>query len=101
MSEAKLRPLPADVEPITNDNYADEMSAVVIAVGVLTACRVDELLAIVDKAETLGPILEPTAYQRGGHERLRKQRRLLGACADLLRVWEQIEKENAAEDGAR
>jgi len=81
-------------EPITNDTYADEMSQVILAVHMLDACRVDELLAIVEKSEALGPILQPTAYRDGGHRRLREQQRILTACAEVLRVWRQINAES-------
>lgn len=84
-----------DDEPITNDTYAAEMNAVMVCVRVLETTRVAELLDMVQKAETLAPIFEPTAYQRGGHRRLNEQRRLLTACAEVLRVLRQIDKESA------
>lgn len=83
-------------QAITNETYAEEMNGVVLAVQMLAQSPVDELLALVQQAETLGPILEPTAYMRGGSKRLYEQRRMLTACAEVVRVWRQIEAENAS-----
>jgi hypothetical protein len=81
-------------ELITNETYADEMGKVMIAVQILDImCRIDELLDIVVKSETLAPILEPTAYIRGGRERLEEQRRVLSACAEVVRLVRQIQPE--------
>lgn len=68
-------------EPITQDEY-------VAALGILTNWAktvqlfdLARLRDFVSKAETLAPLLEPTAYQRGGADNLRDQRKFLNACA--------------------
>lgn len=51
---------------------------------------VPELLRIVNEAETLGPILEPTAYQRGGGTNLTDQRRFLEAIQAFQRACQSV-----------
>jgi len=79
-----------------DSEYVDQMNTIMVAVQLLSTSPVEELREIVSKVETLGPILEPTAYQRGGHKRLYEQRRVLDAVANLVKVYRDIERENAS-----
>lgn len=56
----------------------------------LRAFPLDDMLRTIGKMETLAPILEPTAYQRGGMENLDNQRKLLQASKDYLAAIEKI-----------
>lgn len=51
---------------------------------------VDALLDVVGKSEALGPILEPTAYQRGGGANLVDQRRFLQAAQQFRAVCAEL-----------
>lgn len=54
----------------------------------------DLALENVERAVTLGPILEPTAYNRGGYQRLQQQREFLHAAValrDVCRKYSPIE----------
>lgn len=44
-----------------------------------------QLASVNEQMQALGPILDPTAYMRGG-ERLREQRRVIDAMLSLQRV---------------
>lgn len=74
-------------EPI---DFKSAMDRVMLAVSLLRLEPIDELREMVERAETLGPILEPTAYQRGGGTNLYHQRLILDAVANLARVADKI-----------
>ena len=66
--------------------YRMNMDLVASAARLLLLVPVAELLDIVNHSETVGPILEPTAYQRGGADRLHEQRQVLEAALVLQGV---------------
>jgi hypothetical protein len=74
---------------ITDAQYRTYMDLVTAACRVLLMVPVDELLAVVQRAETVGPILEPTAFLRGGGENLAAQREILQAAQRLRRIVER------------
>lgn len=86
---------------MTNDEYAAHMDALVIATHLIAYLPLGELRRCVEVTETLGPILEPTAYQRGGHKHLYEQRRLLDAAITLVKVWQTIQEENATQGATK
>lgn len=51
-----------------------------------------ELRDDLSRAETLGPLLEPTAYIRGGRENLADQADLLAAAFEVRKAMERIAK---------
>lgn len=70
--------------------YRSHMDLLAAASNILLMLPLVELRDTVEAAETLGPLLEPTAYQRGGSENLRDQRDLLDAAVRLKLVAERI-----------
>jgi hypothetical protein len=79
---------------MSDAEYRAHMNALAALVRVMRTLPVDALLDIVQRCETVAPLLEPTAYMRGGSRRLDEQRRLLTAARDLVRVAEAIGREN-------
>lgn len=76
---------------VTDAEYRMHMDLLAATGRLLLMVPVDELLQVVNLSETLGPILEPTAFLRGGAERLVEQRQVLEAAATLrntiIRLW--------------
>lgn len=66
-------------------SYAEQLDLLAALVRPLLVVDVEPLREQVGKFEALGPVLEPTAYQRGGGERLVQQRRFLDAVAQFQR----------------
>ena len=73
-------------------------TAYVNLIGLLThAGRHIQLLPLQQLAEVnehmqaLAPVLEPTAYQRGGAQNLADQRRVIAAAAEFQRVLRSLE----------
>ncbi len=83
---------PADV-PLTDLEYTVGIDLVTNAVRILRVAPVARLLATLSPIEALAPVLEPTAFARGGARNLDHQRRLLKAVAEVLRVADDIERE--------
>lgn len=76
---------------MTDVEYRVYMDLVVATCRTLLMVPVDELLATVQRAETVGPILEPTAFLRGGGENLVAQREVLEAAQRLRRIVERYQ----------
>ena len=74
---------------MTGADYRFGMDLVAAACRLLLVVPVDELLATVEHAETVGPILEPTAFLHGGGDNLAAQREILQAAQALRRVAER------------
>lgn len=69
--------------------YVDLMKMFALHLQPLVATPLTQLIDVNERMQTLGPLLEPTAYQRGGAQNLHDQRRLLDAARALQRVmWE-------------
>lgn len=68
-------------QPMTDYEYHAAMDLVVAAGRLLISCPLDRLRDNLSQIEALAPILEPTAYQRGGGRNLDNQRRILDAAA--------------------
>jgi hypothetical protein len=75
---------------MTDLEYQAAMDTLAAAVRLMLTVDVDELRAVVAQSETLGPILEPTAYAHGGGRRLAEQRAFLDAVARLRDVCERF-----------
>jgi hypothetical protein len=76
-------------EQLTDAEYRTYMDLVTAACRMLLMVPIDDLLATVQHAETLGPILEPTAFLRGGADNLAAQREVLQAAQRLREVAER------------
>lgn len=70
------------------DGYLLFMDEIVRSCSTIARQPVGAMLALVDHAETVGPIIDPTRYLKGGGDSLAKQRRLLRAVLTLQAiVW--------------
>ncbi len=58
---------------MTEDDYRTQMDWVITAPQIVRRAPIDELLEIVNKADTLGPVLDPTAYRNGGMLRVEQR----------------------------
>ena len=67
--------------------YMDIVSSSVRTLGMVP---VAEMLDELNRMQTVAPILEPTAYVRGGGDNLRDQEELLRAVLQVQRAMEQI-----------
>ena len=68
-------------------DYMDVVSSVVRTVSILP---IRDMLDQLGQMETLAPILEPTAYQRGGGDNLRDQRDVLEALRGVQVAVDKI-----------
>jgi hypothetical protein len=80
----------ADLTPMTDRQYEAHMDTVAEVVRWLLTVPVEDLLSTISRAETLGPVLEPTAYQRFGSRNLADQRRILEAALGLQRAARKV-----------
>lgn len=80
--------------PITEDQlddmpasqYIECFNALMAAVQLINTAPIRAMRGHLAKVEILGPLLEPTAYMRGGMRNLRDQGELLAALAEVQRV---------------
>lgn len=75
---------------MTDLEYKAAMDTLTAAARLMLTVDVDALRNVVAQSEALGPILEPTAYVRGGGRRLVEQREFLDAVARLRDVCERF-----------
>jgi hypothetical protein len=75
---------------MTGEEYRAAMDQLAFAVRCVQLLPLDEMREHLGKAETLGPILDPTAYQRGGADNLDDQRDILDAAYAVRRATERI-----------
>lgn len=79
-------------EPMSGDEFKTAMDRISLVVGLLREEPIDRLVGMVDWAQTLGPLLEPTAYMRGGGDNLRDQAEILHAAAALVAASDRVLK---------
>ncbi len=79
------------------NDFDTESGRYVLGLDCLTGlCRslnllpLDEMAAMNERLQTLGPVLDPTAYQQYGGLNLHDQRRIIDAAAALQRVCFEI-----------
>ena len=65
--------------------------------GLLAAHDIRGLIEAINRAESVGPILDPTAYIRNGDKML-QDKELLGAALPLIKWYEKVKK--MQEEGA-
>lgn len=75
---------------MSDAEYRAGIDLVAAAVRILLLTPVDQMRVALGYAETLAPVLEPTAYQRGGADNLYDQREILEAAAGLVKAARRI-----------
>lgn len=77
---------------MTNEEYEAVLDTATAAARLLLMIgdKLDEARTDLSTIEAVAPILEPTAYQRGGMRRLDEQRRFLNAAIALRDVSKAI-----------
>jgi hypothetical protein len=72
------------------DNYAECLDALVAVCQPLMLLPIAEMQSANERFQALGPILDPTAYQRGGSQNLHDQRSIIDAALGLQRACEAL-----------
>lgn len=89
----QLLPLREIAESQTDDqvasDYVEHLESLMTAAALLAVLPLQQMTFANERMQTLAPVLEPTAYQRGGGQRLHEQRRVIDAARALQRVlWD-------------
>jgi hypothetical protein len=87
---------------MTDIEYRGHLQRLALISTLVADVPIAELHNHVTHAETLGPILEPTAWIRGGADNLTDARDLIDAAAPLVSFGERLQRkldEAAAEAG--
>lgn len=61
---------------MTDLEYHAALNTITAAARLILTTDIDTCRDVISKSEAIAPILEPTAYMRGGAERLQEQRQL-------------------------
>ena len=69
---------------MTSIEYESQLQRLAMAAQLIADVPIADLLNHVTHAETVGPIIEPTAWIRGGGDNLRDARDLLEAASPLV-----------------
>lgn len=69
---------------LTSIEYKSHLSRLSMVAQLVADVPIADLLNHVSVCETLGPLLEPTAYIRGGSDNVRDARDLLEAASPLV-----------------
>lgn len=77
---------------LTAIEYESHLQRLAMAAQLVADVPIAELLNHITHAETIGPLLEPTAWIRGGGDNLRDARDLVEAAAPFVRFGRQLEK---------
>lgn len=87
---------------ITEENYPGMLNALVSFSRTLLAgtAQVDlgEMRAICERFQALGPVLEPTAYQRGGDLNLADQAAFLKAVDEFVTALRKLDRREETTD---
>jgi hypothetical protein len=73
--------------------YPNLLDVLVQVCRALLPLPLAQMASVNETMQTLAPIVEPTAYMRGGMENLRDQRRVIDAAANLHRVLRDFDPE--------
>lgn len=87
-------------QPINSEQYRAGMDAIAEAFRIVLLIPLDELREFHAHAETLGPMLDPTMYMRGGADRLADQRDLLDAAEAVQAAGRRIKERLDRRGGA-
>lgn len=75
---------------MSNEEYRAGLNMVTGAIRVLRLVPVAQMREQLGLVEAVAPVLDPTAYLRGGANNLRDQAEVLAAVANLLEVVERV-----------
>lgn len=95
MDDQKPSLVGAPGQPFSAEQYRTYMDVIVNVLRVLNAVGPDVIRGLetfLRKAETLAPILDPSAYMRGGADNLANQRDVLTAMIAVRSALDRIEK---------
>ncbi len=81
---------------MTEHEYKAYLHRLALAASVISDVPIAELRNYLTHAETLGPILEPTAWIRGGADNLAEHGRLVGAAGPLVAFGRELDKKREA-----
>ena len=82
----------AEHEYLTEHEYKAHLHRLALAAKVISDIPIAELRNFITHAETLGPILEPTAWIRGGADNLREHEELVRAAGPLVAFGERLQR---------
>lgn len=89
----------------TEDTYITALQALTAAANLILQttdhCDITAMRALINRYETIGPILEPTAYQRGGGTSLREQATFLEAVDEFVTKLRRLEAVPRGRDANR
>jgi len=74
--------------------YQAAVLAAVLCAGILSEHDIPSLLAAIDSAESLGPLLDPTLW-REKHQAMQEDREVLRAALPLWELAKKLEAEHA------
>lgn len=77
-------------QPLSTAQFKAEMDLLVGSMHVVQFVELGPLWEWLEKAETLGPILDPTMYMRGGADNLADQREILQAAQAVQGALDRI-----------
>lgn len=80
-------------EPLGDEEYLECMAKLGLAVGLLADLPLQRALATVRRIGTIAPILDPTAYIRGGMQNLDDAERLLRPAVALALAVRAMRKD--------
>jgi len=84
-------------QPLTAEQYQAAMDLLAQAFRMVQLVPVAALRDHLSRAETLGPMLDPTAYMRGGRENLEDQADVIKAASAVMNALERIAKRRGLE----
>lgn len=68
------------------DEYVANLARLTSFCKLVQALPLDEMQSTNEHLQTIGPILDPTSYVRGGASNLNEQRRIINAARELQKV---------------
>lgn len=77
---------------MTSIEYESQLQRLAMMAVLIADVPIADLLNHVTHAETLGPLLEPTAWIHGGDKNLRDARNLLEAASPLVQFGARLEE---------
>ncbi len=80
------------MDTMTAIEYQSHLQRLAMAAQLVSNTPIADLLYHITHVETVGPLLEPTAWIRGGADNLRDARDLVEAAAPFVRFGGQLEK---------